>query len=126
MIYVLILLVLIALLALAVSFAMVMLDHLIVTLAATMFRRLKVLSVIVSYYVCSTVIAFHVIYLGIYYMMFAITFGAMGLSVLATSPILVWIAIYLAILMACALLATVGMTLSNLTVRRLERKINLA
>ncbi len=114
------------LLVTAINFASLMMQYLIITLAATMFRKLKVLSVIVAYYVVNNVIAIPIIYVGIYYVMIAAVFLIMGLTGLMTVPILGWLGIYAIMLLAALGAVTVGMILANFTMQRLERKLNLA
>lgn len=124
--YVIVLVILLAVLLVAVLFAALMLDYLVVTLAATLFRRLKILSVLVAYYVINNILLVPVIYIGVYYMMFAAMFGAMGFIALFNVPIIGWLGIYALILLLALAFVTVGLVLSNFTVWRLERKINLA
>lgn len=119
-------LVLVLLLIVAINFASMMMQYLIITLAATMFRKLKVLSVIVAYYVINNVAAVPFIYVGTYGAMFAIMFLAMGLTSMFAVPILGWLCIYALLLLAALGTVTVGLILANFTVQRLERKLNLA
>ena len=119
-------LVLAALLIVAINFASMMMQYLIITLAATMFRKLKVLSVIVAYYVVNNVIAVPIVYIGTYGVMFALAFLVMGLEAMFAVPILGWLCIYALLLLAALGAVTVGMILANFTMQRLERKLNLA
>ena len=125
-IYGIIALVLVLLLIVAINFASMMMQYLIITVAATMFRKLKVLSVIVAYYVINNVAAIPFIYVGTYGAMFAIMFLAMGLESMFAVPILGWLCIYALLLLAALGTVTVGLILANFTVQRLERKLNLA
>lgn len=125
-IYGIIALVLVLLLIAAINFASMMMQYLIITLAATMFRKLKVLSVIVAYYVVNNVAAVPFIYVGTYGAMFAIMFLVMGLESMFAVPILGWLCIYALLLLAALGAVTVGMILANFTTQRLERKLNLA
>lgn len=110
----------------AVNFAATMMNYLIITLAATMFRKLKILSVIVSYYVVNNVIAVPIIYVGSYGLMFALMFLAMGLQALFALPFLAWLCIYALLLLGSLGAVTVGLIFANFAVQRLERKLNLA
>jgi hypothetical protein len=103
-----------------------MMNYLVITLAATMFRKLKILSVIVSYYVVNNVIAVPIIYVGTYGLMFALMFLAMGLETMFAVPVLAWLCIYALLLLGIVAVVTVGIILANFTVLRLERKLNLA
>lgn len=110
----------------AINFASMMMNYLIITLAATMFRKLKILSVIVSYYVVNNVIAVPIIYVGSYGLMFALMFLAMGLQALFALPFLAWLCIYALLLLGSLGAVTVGLIFANFAVQRLERKLNLA
>ncbi|MBQ7379534.1 MAG: hypothetical protein IJW70_07665 [Clostridia bacterium] len=113
-------------LLIAVAFASLVLQYLIITLAATMFRKLKVLSVIVAYYVINNIVAIPVIYVGMFYAIIAIVALAYGMAGLMTIPILGWLGIYALLLLAILAVVTVGVIIANFTVQRLERKLNLA
>ena len=110
----------------AINFASMMMQYLIITLAATMFRKLKVLSVIVADYVINNVIAVPIVYIGTYGVMFALAFLVMGLEAMFAIPILAWLCIYALLLLAAFGTVTVGLIFANFTVQRLERKLNLA
>ena len=110
----------------AIVFASMMMNYLVITLAATMFRKLKILSVIVSYYVVNNIIAVPIIYVGTYGLMFALMFLAMGLETMFAVPVLAWLCIYALLLLGIVAAVTVGIILANFTVLRLERKLNLA
>lgn len=124
--YALVLLVLCVIFIVALTFASLMMQYLIITIAATLFRKLKLLSVILSYYLINNIIAVPIMYIGIYYVMFAVMFLAMGLMTLFAIPILAWLGIYLLILIASVACVAVGLIFANFTVQRLERKLNLA
>ena len=127
--YVLVLLVLFFLLITAVQFTSLMTQYLIITLAATLFRSHKLLGVILAYvgFGALTMAVYFVGYFFvIIYVMLLTMFLVMGLMELFTISILGWLAIYALMLVACAAFITVGLTLANFTVNRLERKLNLA
>ncbi len=113
-------------LLIAVAFASLVLQYLIITLAATMFRKLKVLSVIVAYYVINNIVAIPIIYAGVIYAIIAIVALSYGMAGLMTVPFLGWLGIYALLLLAILAVVTVGMIIANFTVQRLERKLNLA
>lgn len=110
----------------AVSFASLMMQYLIITLAATLFRKLKVLSVIVGYYVINNIIAVPISYIGSYYVMFALLFLIMGLASVFTVPALGWLCIYALMLLGSVAMVTIGLIFGFFTIQRLERKLNLA
>lgn len=107
-------------------FAGVLMDYLIVTMAATLFRKLKIISVIAAYYVINNVIAVPVAYIGMYGLVFAVGTGVAGFTPLFSVPIIGWSGIYLLLVLAILGTLTVGLTAANFTVWRLERKLNLA
>ena len=113
----------------AIQFISLMAEYLLITLAATLFRNHKLLSVIVAYFGFGALLTaayfvgyfFIVIYFGL-----LVVFLVFGMMELVAIPILCWLAIYALLLIAGAALVTVGLTFANLTVNRLERNINLA
>ncbi len=107
-------------------FAMMYFDYFIVTYAATMFRRLKVLSVIVTYYVVTNVLMVPLIYICIYGMMVPLLTSSMGFFVLFSVPWLGFSGIYLLLLIAILAMIVFSIIFRNLTLWRLERRVNLA
>lgn len=124
--YLLVLGFLIGVLFLALIFVAMMFDYLIITLAATLFRRLKIVSVLVGYYAITNIILAPIYYIATYYLMFAAMFGAFGFMHLFAIPPVGFAGIYLIIIIAILAAITFGIFLMNFTVWRLERKINLA
>ena len=113
----------------AIQFISLMAEYLLVTLAATLFRNHKLLSVIVAYFgfgALLTVAYFVGYFFIVIYFMLLVMFLVFGMMELIVIPILCWLAIYALLLIASAALVTVGLTFANLTVNRLERNINLA
>lgn len=127
--YTIVLLILYVILMVALEFASLMMEYLIITFAATLFRSHKVIGVIGVYIGIS--IVFAILGMATYvvwgvYLVCLIAFLAMGLSVLFTVPFFAWLAIYMLMLVAIAAALTVGMTFANFSMQRLERKLNLA
>ena len=113
----------------AIQFISLMAEYLLITLAATLFRNHKLLSVIVAYFGFGALLtaAYFVGYFFIViYFMLLVMFLVFGMMELVAIPILCWLAIYALLLIAGAALVTVGLTFANLTVNRLERKLNLS
>lgn len=124
--YVLGLVVLSVVLSVALQFAALMGEYLIITIGATLFRKLKLLSVIATYYVINNVLAIMPSFFGVYYFIFAMMFLSMGLIPLFTVPLLGWLGIYLLLIFASVLLLAIGFVFAFFSIQRLERKLNLA
>ena len=126
--YVLIAAVLIFVLIFAVQFASLMTTYLLITLAATLFRNHKLISVVVAYFglgaLMATVYSVGYFFIVIYVMLL-IMFLVFGFMELFIIPVLGWLAIYALLLIACAAVITEGLTLANFSINRLERKLNL-
>ena len=107
-------------------FASMMFEFLIVTFAATWFRRLKIVSVLVTYYIVNNVLLAPIIYIGIYVALFVGAFVGIGFVPLFSIPAIGWCGIYLLLLLLILGGITVGLAMANLSIWRLERKVNLA
>ena len=126
--YILIAAVLILVLIFAVQFTSLITTYLLITLAATLFRNHKLLSVVIAYFGFGALMAtgYSIGYFFIViYIMLLVMFLVFGLFELFIIPILGWLAIYTLLLVACAAVVTEGLTLANFTMNRLERKLNL-
>ena len=113
----------------SIQFVSLMTQYLLITLAATLFRNHKLLSVIVTYFGFGALMAacyFVGYFFIVIYFMLLVMFLVFGMMELVAIPILCWLAIYALLLIAGAALVTVGLTFANLTVNRLERKLNLS
>ncbi len=127
--YGLVLFVLFLVLVVVIEFASLMLQYLIITLAATLFRSRKALGVIGVYAgigVASMMLYFVTYFIWAIYLVLTIAMLGMGLSALFTVPLLGWIAIYMLILVLIAAALTLGVIFANCTMQRLERKLNLS
>ena len=112
--------------SLAGMFTSLMLSYACVTLGATMFRKLKLLSVLVTYYVVNNVLAVPVVYFSSYYGMFAAMIGTMALPKLFENLHVSMSVIYLALTIMVLAQLCVGIALAIFNVTRIERKLNLA
>ena len=115
-----------AVLLVADMFATTMFELLIITFSATWFRRLKIVSVLVTYYLVNNVLMVPIAYVGIYAMAFPIIMGVIGMIPLFSIPIVGWSGVYLVLLLLILIGVTFGLAMANLTLWRLERKVNLA
>lgn len=127
--YTIVAIILLSLVIVAIQFISLMAEYLLITLAATLFRNHKLLSVILAYFGFGALLtaAYFVGYFFIvFYFMLLVMFLVFGMMELIAIPILCWLAIYALLLIASAALVTIGLTFANLTVNRLERKLNLS
>ena len=127
--YTIVAIILLSLVIVAVQFVSLMAEYLLITLAATLFRNHKLLSVILAYFgfgALLTAAYFVGYFFVVIYIMLLVMFLVFGMMELVAIPILCWLAIYALLLIAGAALVTVGLTFANLTVNRLERKLNLS
>lgn len=127
--YGLVLLVLFLVLAVVIEFASLMLQYLIITLAATLFRSRKALGVIGVYAgigAASMMLYFVTYFIWAIYLVLTIAMLGMGLFALFAVPVLGWLGIYLLILVLIAAALTAGTVFANCTMQRLERKLNLS
>jgi len=125
--YTTVLLVMLGILSLAISFASWMMQYFIITIAATLFRKLKILTVIVAYYILNNIVLVPIVYICVYYFLFLGVCGAIGFqSVALTFPLLIWLLVYVLILLLAVIAITAGLALAHLSIQRLERKLNLA
>ena len=127
--YMIVAIILLSLVIVAIQFISLMAEYLLITLAATLFRNHKLLSVIVAYFgfgALLTAAYFAGYFFIVIYIMLLVMFLVFGMMELVAIPILCWLAIYALLLIAGAALVTVGLTFANLTVNRLERKLNLS
>ena len=127
--YTIVAIILLSLVIVAIQFISLMAEYLLITLAATLFRNHKLLSVIVAYFgfgALLTAAYFVGYFFVVIYIMLLVMFLVFGMMELVAIPILCWLAIYALLLIAGAALVTVGLTFANLTVNRLERKLNLS
>ena len=127
--YTIVAIILLSLVIVAIQFISLMAEYLLITLAATLFRNHKLLSVIVAYFgfgALLTAAYFAGYFFIVIYIMLLVMFLVFGMMELVAIPILCWLAIYALLLIAGAALVTVGLTFANLTVNRLERKLNLS
>lgn len=116
-------------LMIAVEFASLMMQYLIITLAATMFRNLKFLSVIIAYVIVGAVFGigyFATYFIWVIYLALTVSFLGMGLMSLFTLPVLGWLGIWMLMLIGVVAALTAGVIFANFTMQRLERKLNLA
>ncbi|MBE6697913.1 MAG: hypothetical protein E7581_05260 [Ruminococcaceae bacterium] len=116
-------------LMIAIEFASLMMQYLIITLAATMFRNLKFLSVIIAYVIVGAVFGigyFATYFIWIIYLALTVSFLGMGLMSLFTLPVLGWLGIWMLMLIGVVAALTAGVIFANFTMQRLERKLNLA
>lgn len=111
---------------LAGMFTSLMLSYACVTLGATMFRKLKLLSVLITYYVVNNVLTVPVVYFSSYYGMFAAMIGTMALPKLFENLHVGMSVIYLALNIMVLAQLCVGIALAIFNVTRIERKLNLA
>jgi hypothetical protein len=110
----------------AIVFASMMMNYLVITLAATMFRKLKLLSVLVTYYVVNYVLMIPAVYITTYYGMFSVAIGAAALPKLFANAHIGMGVIYLALIVAILATLCVGVSLAIFNLTRIERKLNLA
>ena len=118
--------VLLLLYGLASTFTSLMLSYACITLGATMFRKLKLLSVLVTYYIVNNVLMIPVIYISTYYGMFASAIGAVALPKLFENVHIGMSVIYLGLTVAILATLCVGVSLAIFNLTRIERKLNLA
>lgn len=91
-----------------------------------MFRKLKLLSVLITYYVVNNVLAVPVVYFSSYYGMFAAMIGTMALPKLFENLHVGMSVVYLALTIMVIAQLCVGIALAIFNVTRIERKLNLA
>lgn len=118
--------VLMLLYGLASTFTSLMLSYACITLGATMFRKLKLLSVLVTYYIVNNVLMIPFIYISTYYGMFASAIGAVALPKLFENIHIGMSVIYLGLTIAILASLCVGVALAIFNLTRIERKLNLA
>ena len=111
---------------LASTFTSLMLSYACITLGATMFRKLKLLSVLVTYYIVNNVLMIPVIYISTYYGMFASAIGAVALPKLFENVHIGMSVVYLGLIVAILATLCVGVSLAIFNLTRIERKLNLA
>lgn len=107
-------------------FATTMFELLIITFSATWFRRLKIVSVLVTYYLVNNVLLVPLVYMITYPMALVVIMGVIGMFPLFSIPAVGWGGVYLFLLLLMLISVTVGLAMANLTLWRLERKVNLA
>lgn len=118
--------VLLAILGLCALFTSLMISYACITLGATMFRKLKLLSVLVTYYVVNYVLMIPAVYITTYYGMFSVAVGAAALPKLFANAHIGIGVIYLALIVAILATLSVGVALAIFNLTRIERKLNLA
>ncbi len=107
-------------------FTSLMLSYACITLGATMFRKLKLLSVLVTYYIINNVLAVPALYFSSYYGMFAAAIGAVALPKLFENMHIGMSVIYLGLTVAILASLCTGVALAIFNVTRIEHKLNLA
>ena len=118
--------VLLAVLGLCSLFTSLMISYACITLGATMFRKLKLLSVLVTYYVVNYVLMIPAVYITTYYGMFSVAVGAAALPTLFANAHIGMGVIYLGLIVAILATLSVGVALAIFNLTRIERKLNLA
>ncbi|MBO5842276.1 MAG: hypothetical protein J6R46_04685, partial [Clostridia bacterium] len=118
--------VLLLLYGLASTFTSLMLSYSCITLGATMFRKLKLLSVLITYYIVNNVLMIPFIYISTYYGMFASAIGAVALPKLFENVHIGMSVVYLGLIVAILATLCVGVSLAIFNLTRIERKLNLA
>ncbi len=113
-------------LALSGLFTSLMISYACITLGATMFRKLKLLSVLVTYYVVHYVLMIPAVYVMSYYSMFAAAIGSVALPKLFENIHVGMSVVYLGLIIAIIATLSVGVALAIFNVTRIERKLNLA
>ncbi|MBO7296935.1 MAG: hypothetical protein J6V39_06715 [Clostridia bacterium] len=103
-----------------------MISYACITLGATMFRKLKLLSVLVTYYVVNYVLMIPAVYITTYYGMFSVAVGATALPTLFANAHIGMGVIYLGLIVAILATLCVGVSLAIFNLTRIERKLNLA
>ena len=112
--------------ALVSMFTSLMVSYACITLGATMFRKLKLLSVLVTYYVINNVLTVPFAYISTYYGMFASAIGSVALPKLFENLHVGMSVVYLALTILILSNLCVGVALAIFNVTRIERKLNLA
>ncbi len=107
-------------------FTSLMLSYACITLGATMFRKRKLLSVLVTYYIINNVLAVPALYFSSYYGMFAAAIGAVALPKLFENMHIGMSVIYLGLTIAILASLCVGVSLAIFNLTRIEHKLNLA
>ena len=118
--------ILVLLYGLASTFTSLMLSYSCITLGATMFRKLKLLSVLITYYIVNNVLMIPFIYISTYYGMFASAIGAVALPKLFENVHIGMSVVYLGLIVAILATLCVGVSLAIFNLTRIERKLNLA
>lgn len=123
---ILLILFLLLVLYLSAEFASLMTGYFCITIGATMFRKLKLLSALIVYYVVNNVLSVPAIYILSYYFAFAGMFGAYAIPKLFTNLHVGMSVIYLLLAIASLALITIGLAMAFFSIWRLDKKLNLA
>lgn len=111
---------------LAADFASIMTGYFCITIGATLFRKLKLLSTLVCYYVVNNVLAVPAVYFGTYYFMFAGLLGTIAIPQLFENVHIGMSVIYLILVIMAVMFVTIGLAMAYFSIWRLDKKLNLA
>ncbi len=111
---------------LAADFASIMTGYFCITIGATLFRKLKLLSALVCYYVVNNVLAVPAVYFGTYYFMFAGMLGTIAIPQLFENVHIGMSVIYLILAIMAVMFVTIGLAMAFFSIWRLDKKLNLA
>ena len=111
---------------LSAEFASLMTGYFCITIGATMFRKLKLLSALVTYYVVNNVLSIPAAYIGSYYFTFAGMFGAIAIPELFANLHVGMSVVYLLLAIASLAFITIGLAMAFFSIWRLDKKLNLA
>ena len=111
---------------LAADFASIMTGYFCITIGATLFRKLKLLSALVCYYVVNNVLAVPAVYFGTYYFMFAGLLGSIAIPQLFENVHIGMSVIYLILAIMAVMFVTIGLAMAFFSIWRLDKKLNLA
>ncbi len=111
---------------LAADFASIMTGYFCITIGATLFRKLKLLSALVCYYVVNNLLAVPAVYFGTYYFMFAGMLGTIALPRLFENMHIGMSVVYLILAIMAIMFVTIGLAMAFFSIWRLDKKLNLA
>lgn len=117
---------LLGLIYLAADFASIMTGYFCITIGATLFRKLKLLGALVSYYVVNNVLAVPAVYFGTYYFMFAGMLGTIAIPQLFDNIHIGMSVVYLLMAIMAVMFVTIGLAMAYFSIWRLDKKLNLA